>query len=306
IVDHMLGLMARCAGSKGNECESLHKLIHNNGKALPVTVGTVDTRVLVLTGKPRVETVGWPVLFLSAWAQQLFSTGGKVLLGGHTLDNPRRFRKMFTTFWDRFQHVRPDLDIYRRTDRDMGMCIPIALHGDEGRGKLRRPVMVLSFQPIISHKGPHFINSSGHSFTTRLLYTLIPSQVYYKRHTLDMLHQGMVDDMLALYNDGFTVEWKAHSYKFYFIPVYLKGDWPYIRSAAHLMTGFSSRKKCHLCPAAVLIPFSVACSESCKFYKFNLLAIGNLEATSDAGLVQRGANFLHQNISKGRRSWRCV
>lgn len=162
IVDHMLGLMARCAGSKGNECESLHKLIHNNGKALPVTVGTVDTRVLVLTGKPRVETVGWPVLFLSAWAQQLFSTGGKVLLGGHTLDNPRRFRKMFTTFWDRFQHVRPDLDIYRRTDRDMGMCIPIALHGDEGRGKLRRPVMILSFQPIISHKGPHFINSSGH------------------------------------------------------------------------------------------------------------------------------------------------
>ena len=50
---------------------------------------------------------------------------------------------------------------------------------------------------------PHDVRR--HSFTTRLLYTLIPSQVYYKTHTLDMLHEGMVEDMLALYNDGFKV-----------------------------------------------------------------------------------------------------
>ena len=103
--------MARCAGSKGNECERLHKLIHDKGKALPVAVAAVDTRVLVLTGKPRVETIGWPVLKLSAWAQQLFSTGGKALLGGHSLDDPQRFRNMFTTFWKRFRYVRPDLEI---------------------------------------------------------------------------------------------------------------------------------------------------------------------------------------------------
>ena len=167
IVDRMLGLMARCAGSKGNECQSLHNLIHKSGKALPVVVDTVDTRVLVLTGKPRVETVGWPVLKLSAWARQLFSTGGKALLGGHSLDHPNRFRKLFTTFWERFQYVRPDLDIYQRADVDPGMCIPMALHGDEGRGKLRRPVMILSFQPIISYKGPHFINSSGYLGCTK-------------------------------------------------------------------------------------------------------------------------------------------
>ena len=84
-----------------------------------------------------------------------------MLLGGYRLDQEEAYRSMFTQFWDRFEFVRPDLDLYHRSDMDKAMCIPIALHGDEGRGKLRRPVMCIAFQPLISCKGPSYTNSSG-------------------------------------------------------------------------------------------------------------------------------------------------
>ena len=157
----MLRLMGHCAANRGNECRNLHKLIHAQGKTLPIDVSTVPTQVVILTGKPRVETVQYPVLFLSSWAQQSFKTGGHLFLGGHALGQSKEFRKMFATFWQRFRVLRPDLDIYNRPDVDLSTCIPVAFHGDEGRGKLRRPVMIISYQCLIGYKGPRRTNSSG-------------------------------------------------------------------------------------------------------------------------------------------------
>ena len=47
------------------------------------------------------------------------------------------------------------------------------------------------------------------------------------------------------------VKWKDETFNFRFIPVALKGDWPFLRSAVHLQTGFSSLRKCHLCSGEV-------------------------------------------------------
>ena len=134
------------------------------------------------------------------------------------------------TFWERFKYFRPDLDLYTR-DFDLATCIPMAYHGDEGRGKLKRPVMVLAYQPVINYKGENFINSSGNpgctvfcmmmlyhsklyklkpmpfqlltrrSFTSRMLFTVVPSE-FYAANTLDCLHQALVDDRLILYERG--------------------------------------------------------------------------------------------------------
>ena len=32
-----------------------------------------------------------------------------------------------------------------------------------------------------------------------------------------------------------------------FIPICVKGDWPFLRKAGHLVTGFTSKRVCHLC-----------------------------------------------------------
>ena len=160
-MDPVLRMISRCGDSKKNACRNLHNLIHKQGRTLPVEISVILTPVRVLCGKPKVTKANFPVLYLSSWAAQLFRLGGKLLLGGFSLDDEAGYRSMFSEFWQRFRYVRPDLDIYSESNVDFSMCIPIGMHGDEGRGKLKRPVLILAYQPIISHRGPGYTNSSG-------------------------------------------------------------------------------------------------------------------------------------------------
>ena len=152
--------MARCGRNKRNACRNLHTLIHRTGRTLPVKVSAIPSKVMVVSGKPKVVTVNFPILLPSAWAETLFKEGGHVLLGGHHVSDVDGYGAMFKDFWSRFQAVRPDHNIFEQ-DYDHRFCIPYGYHGDEGRGKTRKPVMVLSWQPIMSHRGPRCTNSSG-------------------------------------------------------------------------------------------------------------------------------------------------
>ena len=137
-----------------------------------------------------------------------------------------------------------------------------------------------------------------HSFSTRLLATVIPSELYVGDKTLDAIHRAMTEDLLKLYHDGITAAWPLgfgrgeyiclgvsfilgpRSYRvllvlkrlhipesnvhstgqvdcggtqkvFRFVPVMIKGDWPYLRKAMHLRTGPTSARVCHLCDTPV-------------------------------------------------------
>ena len=162
MVDPELSSIARCGrGTAKNVSRQLHAFIHRSGRTFPATVDVVPTPIKILRGKPKVVTSNFPVIFLSSWAQELFKLGGQPLLGGHLLHEESSWRNMFKSFWERFRFLRADLDIYNRADFDVECCVPFGLHGDEGRGRLRRPILIISFQPMISHKGPSHTNSSG-------------------------------------------------------------------------------------------------------------------------------------------------
>lgn len=145
---------------------------------------------------------------------------------------------MLSQFWDRHFYV----DGNRPTDPQR--CIPVYIHGDEGRGQCKRPIMIVSFQPLMSWGGCDNLNTSKilsfhfsifsrfcflisrndgtafaimqppshllfvhhklrNTFTTRLLFTAIPSENYApKGGTLQHLLQALVDDLNQLYHDG--------------------------------------------------------------------------------------------------------
>ena len=44
---------------------------------------------------------------------------------------------------------------------DASVTVPIYVHGDEGRGKYKLPIMVEAFQPAVSFRGDSHKNSSG-------------------------------------------------------------------------------------------------------------------------------------------------
>ncbi|CAE7756328.1 unnamed protein product [Symbiodinium sp. CCMP2456] len=194
LLDPVLSLLAGCGQNKKNQCRNLHKLVHKQGYTIPIKIDSVETPVRVLSGKPRVAVVPYPVIHLSEWAGYLLNSKGyeKALLAGNRLADEKNWRHTFSSFWKRYRKVRPHLELFSDSDIDLSMCIPYGLHGDEGRGKLKRPIMCLSFQ---------------HSFTTRLLYSVIPSELYVGDRTLDTLHAAMTEDLLQLYHDGITVAW---------------------------------------------------------------------------------------------------
>ena len=130
-----------------------------------------------------------------------------------------------------------------------------------------------------------------HSFSTRLLYSVLPSQWYAKNDaSIDQLHDSMATDFCKVFEEGISVDapgllcniwhhtfhWGHISQKMFArnlqvrylsIPAAqvegtgpmtfwgalagAKGDWPWVRKAFHLASGFRSLRKCHLCPSNV-------------------------------------------------------
>ena len=163
LMDPVLSVLASCGHNKKNQCRNLHKLVHKRGYTLPVKIESVETPVRVLSGKRRVAVVPYPVIHLSEWAAYLLNSNGyeKILLAGYELADEKNWRRTFSCFWKRYRKVRPHLELFSVPDTDLSMCIPYGLHGDEGRGKMKRPIMCLSFQPIVSHRGMNFTNTGG-------------------------------------------------------------------------------------------------------------------------------------------------
>lgn len=148
---------ARRNPSLSNASRNLHALIHKKKKTLPIPITSVTAPVRV-SRRRRVQSRPWPVLHLSSWLQKSFESrlyGGFYFLGGNTLDNVPAVEDMLKRFWERFANVEPG-DVPHTPAR----TIPYLLHGDEGRGQCKRPLLVISFQPVFGWTGEEHVNST--------------------------------------------------------------------------------------------------------------------------------------------------
>lgn len=178
---------------------NLHRFIMKFGLSLPVSISCVPTPVKVRT---QVADLPWPVLMLSSWLHVIFGrTTGAMLLNGFNLDQQDQWERELCSFWTMFRMVLPNHAIYQKSSDFWSRCIPFQYHGDEGRGKLRRQVLICSFAPALQSK--------GHSFLTRLLTTVVPGERYAcaddGRESLECLHAAIAADLLRLFNEGFQV-----------------------------------------------------------------------------------------------------
>lgn len=139
-----------------NASRILHAFVHRKGKTLPVPITPVQVPVR-LPRRRKVVTRPWPVLLLSDWIKLVFEDShyaGFFLLGGYKMDQFEQAKRIFKTFWERRAHVEQDVPPFAET------TIPIALHGDEGRGAGKRPILVIGYQPVVPWAGENVVNSS--------------------------------------------------------------------------------------------------------------------------------------------------
>jgi len=92
---------------------------------------------------------------------ELLTSYPKFFLGGFSPvdDGEESYLAMFGRFWDRYRAEQPQHPIFEKSIDHQRATIPFALHGDEGRGLAKVPLMVLAFQVIIPFSVENNLNS---------------------------------------------------------------------------------------------------------------------------------------------------
>ena len=129
-----------------NASRGIFQFIHENDKTLPVPVSTIMVPVRGKSRHKHLERIkAWPMLFLSDWLKTAFQHpyDGFYLLGGRKADQLDKVKTMLSLFWERHQVVDPIAPEHPE------VTIPFYVHGDEGRGLVKRPVLVLGAQPVM-------------------------------------------------------------------------------------------------------------------------------------------------------------
>ena len=155
-VDPDLERLARTRKSKSgrargqNASRDFHRWVHRAGKTFQVHIWRkVNTDTVMMHS----------VIHLSSWLEAVMQTFPDFFLGGYSFMDDHLWMKMFGDFWKHFRSVCPSHPIYSKTEAERSCTIPFAIHGDEGRGLSKVPLMVISFQVLIPSSGPE--NLSG-------------------------------------------------------------------------------------------------------------------------------------------------
>ena len=143
----------------------------------------------------------WPSLPFSSWLKCIFAkTNGEAVLGGFHVNSTFAWEQMHVQFWSRYKEAFGNSHpVFSDHEHQLRHCLPVMLHGDEGRGKLRRAVMCTSVQPVIRPL------DRAHSFCSRYLFALLPGEIYEADLSLSVLHDALVQDLIGLYQHGIVV-----------------------------------------------------------------------------------------------------
>ena len=184
-------------------------------------------------------------------------------------------------FWEAYRMYHPTHEIFQHHANDLARVIPIAVHGDEGRGKRRSNTTVVSLEFVLGIKGPKkpcsvcrpthldvceeeptdpthvlarifFCNLKGHSFLQHVPLFVLPGTYAqsYKDMTFKML-ELIGDELRELFFSGFKIK----DEQWFVALVGCKGDLKWYSKIAKLTRGYEhkGRKRdvacCHICLA---------------------------------------------------------
>ena len=245
VSDTALDKLARYGTSKSgaagnNNARDFHRFVHREGKTAQVEVTQVPLRIATKRANKagrriRLElNIQHPMLLLSSWMEFILKDCPQFFLAGHHLEEPEAFGNVLESFWSNFKKTVPGHVVFEKPREQLRCSLPICVHGDEGRGLGKSPVLVTSYQVIIPWNGSSKLNfkkcfvlishcslavftileslkdclgNLRHSYTTRLLHTVMPSTWYASNDaTSDGLTKAIADDLTDLFHQGICVE----------------------------------------------------------------------------------------------------
>ena len=171
---------SKTARTRGHNCSrDFHRWVHRDQRAFDVKISTLKVPIRIKHKRRNgrqiigVKKVDYPVIHLSSWFEKLINTFPQFFLGGFDLyQQEESWAGMLSNFWKNFLGVDPQHPVHLKTDAEKKRCIPIALHGDEGRGLAKVPLMIWSFQVIIPSSGPNNLNTTQQPASTQFVWCL--------------------------------------------------------------------------------------------------------------------------------------
>ena len=117
-----------------------HRLFKRFGLSLPVPISQLE-----FAGESGTASV--PFLKASDYFSYLMRRCPELLLGGHK--RGQEAQDLCRKFWQGYQTFHPEHKAFTRfSSEELGRVVPIALHGDKGRGYLKLPMFCFSFESV--------------------------------------------------------------------------------------------------------------------------------------------------------------
>lgn len=187
----------------------------------------------------------------------------------------KRCSSIWKCFWQRYQKVNPDHEIFQRPGHDFSRTCALMLHGDEGRSLRKAPLMVIAAHSILGYgisTSPadrkkmyrtQKLNYEEPTWSTRFLLAVLPKEYYNEENSsisdsdpFQDLMAGICGDLRSLYEEGIDTP----NGRFYFCTISVMGDWPFLQKAGKLGRTFMNISKasesksapkgiCHHCKA---------------------------------------------------------
>ena len=113
----------------------------------------IPVEIIDLPKTPGMRYTGnFSVISLKSWAQYIVNMGCWNMLVGLVKSDPQRAQDLLRTFWSRYKMLFPNHSIFDTIEKeniDISRLAPLLFHGDEGRGRKRSGLLVLSYHSML-------------------------------------------------------------------------------------------------------------------------------------------------------------
>ena len=193
--------IARAAdSSNGNRLESLTRNLLRAGYGVQIPIDKIAAPYF---GRGLCQH---PVFSLEKFIVYMIKKGhSKHFLGGYDV-NTEESRTVLSQYWRRYQKHDPGHVVFG--NRPLRDTVPLVCYGDEGTGKRKHPVYVLSTKALL--------NCRQNSMFRYILYTVVPHECYrgfqkgwaVKNECLDAVLEHYVLEATRLFEQGWL--WLAY------------------------------------------------------------------------------------------------
>lgn len=166
------------------------------------------------------------------------------LLAGCNSSNIGDFKKLLIEFWNSYAKFYASHPVFTDHANELGSCIPVKIHSDEGTGLRKTAVQQYSWGPILAE--------SGSSLDRYFFFSCLNAEQYKAYNSGYVVGNAVLDDVCEhfatqakkAYTDGIL---SASLGNFYLVFVGLEGDLPAQARIYRLRRNFGCAPNC-MCP----------------------------------------------------------